>query len=27
MHFKRLIEIKVLLQCRLASCDCSIKSS
>ena len=27
MHFKRLIAIKVLLQCRLASCNCSIKLS
>ena len=27
MHLKRLIAIKVLLQCRLASCNCSIKLS
>jgi len=27
MHFKRLIAIKVLLHCRLASCNCSIELS
>ena len=27
MHYKRLSAIKVLLQCRLASCNCSIKFS
>jgi len=26
MHLKRLIVIKVLLQCRLASCNCSTNS-